>query len=212
MAVASRRVAPVLGSMLLLGSVLPAGATEHAAPVPFEKDGQWGYKDNHGAVLIPARFKIANAFTPEGIAAVVDEKGWAYIDRKGDVVIRPFVFDNGPDYFREDVARYTEGGKFGFFDRWGRVVIGARFDFAAPFREGLAAVCAGCKSVRQGEHTVTRGGKWGFIDHTGRLVIPARFDEVRASGNGKAKVRLGNRWETISIRQEHSAPGAPRPH
>ena len=183
--------------VVLVSSALLAGAAPAAQPVPFEKDGKWGYEDVRGTIVIPPRFAVANPFTPEGIAAVVDEKGWCYIDTEGKPVIRPFVFDNGPDYFKENVARFVDGGKFGFFDRCGRVVIPARFDFAAPFSEGLAAVCAGCKAIPQGEHTVRKGGKWGFIDHSGRLAIPARFDEARQFKNGKTEVRLGNQWRSI---------------
>lgn len=166
-------------------------------PVPFEQGGKWGYRDMHGVVVIPPRFELAKPFSREGLAAVVDDQGWAYIDAAGKLVLRPYIFDNGPDYFREDLARFTEAGKYGFFDRRGRVAIPPRFDFAAPFSSGLAAVCEGCKEVARGEHRVVQGGAWGFIDRSGALVIPARFEEVRPFLRGRAKVKLNGRWQSI---------------
>lgn len=166
-------------------------------PVPFERGGKWGYRDPRGVVVIPPRFELAKPFSPEGLAAVVDEQGWAYIDATGKLVIRPLVFDNGPDYFREDLARFTEDGKYGFFDRRGRAVISPRFDYAAPFASGLAAICVGCEEVNSGEHRFLQGGLWGFIDRSGALVIPARFEEVRPFQKGKAKVKLNGQWQVI---------------
>lgn len=194
-------------------AALPAERASAEQPVPFEKHGRWGYRDVRGGIAIPPRFDLANPFSPEGIAAVVDEKGWAYIDIKGKLVIRPFVFDNGPDYFSEGLARFTSGGKFGFFDRHGKVVIPPGFDFAAPFSDGLAAVCVGCKEVFQGEHSFRKGGRWGFTDRSGSLVIPARFDEVRQFEKGKARVRLGERWQYIDkageVMEEEPGPSPP---
>ena len=164
---------------------------------PFEAQGKWGYRDAQGKVVIAARYEVAQEFLPEGIAAVVDEKGWAYIDLRGRVLIRPFVFDNGPDYFREGLARFVSGGQFGFFDRQAKVVIAARFDFALPFSEGRAAVCSGCREVPQGEHQAVRGGKWGFINRQGELVIPAKFEAAESFEKGRARVELGGQWRHI---------------
>jgi hypothetical protein len=180
--------------VLLFATVSEAGQK----PVPFEQDSLWGYWDKAGKVVIPPRFLVAKDFSPEGIAAVADDQGWAYIDRTGRIVIRPFLFDNGPDYFRDGLARFVVGGHFGFFDKWGRIVIPARFDFAESFSNGRAPVCFGCREVQEGEHRLLVGGKWGFIDLKGVLLIPAGYDEVRSFRNGKADVRIGMQWQTIN--------------
>lgn len=170
-------------------------------PIPFVQeygDGErWGYKDEKGNVVIEPKFVIADEFSPEGMAAVATEKEWLYIDTTGAVVIRPFIFDNGPDYFSEGLARFTEDGKFGFFDRSGKVVIGPRFDFAFPFSEGLAAVCAGCREEREGEHARMTGGKWGYIDKSGEIAIPLEFSDARGFEGGRARVKLDGNWVTI---------------
>lgn len=165
--------------------------------VPFDRDGKWGYKDNQGKIVIPPRYLAAQEFSKEGIAAVLDETGWAYIDTAGRLVIRPLVVDNGPDYFEEDLARFGRGGKVGFFDRNGKVVIEPKYAFAQPFSEGRAAVCDGCVEKQEGEHRAITGGRWGFIDRRGELVIPLQFDEAGPFEKGRARVRLAGQWRQI---------------
>jgi hypothetical protein len=164
---------------------------------PFEQDEKWGYKNESGQVAIKPRFTLANDFSVEGIAAVLDDTGWAYINTKGKIIIRPFSFDNGPDYFREGLARFARDGKFGFFDKAGKVVIKPRFDFATPFQEGLAAICQGCKEKLVGEHGFMEGGNWGYINQQGETVIPLQFEEARSFINGQAEVKHDGKWIRI---------------
>jgi hypothetical protein len=190
-AVARTRSAIALGLAAL--PVILAAAEQ---PVPFEENGRWGYRDARGVVIAP-RFVVANEFSAEGIAAAADETGWVFIDTQGRRLFRPFLVDNGPDPFHDNLARFVEAGKVGFFNRRGQVVIRPRYDFVAPFSEGLAAFCVGCREARQGEHSVRTGGKWGFIDSVGTTVIPAQFDEVRQFEEGRANVRTGSAWRSI---------------
>ncbi|MDP2996135.1 MAG: WG repeat-containing protein [Bryobacterales bacterium] len=166
-------------------------------PVPFERGGRWGYKDAAGRVVIQPRFEVAGEFSAQGLAAVVDEGGWAYIDAGGRLVIRPLIVDNGPDYFEEGLARFRRGGAVGFFARNGQVVIEAKFAFALPFSEGLAAVCQRCKKIREGEHAVVMGGEWGFIDGRGNLVIPFGFEQAGRFDHGRARVKSAGEWKSI---------------
>jgi len=166
-------------------------------PTPFEQGGKWGYRDAAGKVVIPPRFETAGEFSPEGLAAVVDRQGWAYVDPAGKVVIRPFVIDNGPDYFAEGLARFRAAGKIGYFDRGGKVVIPAKFCFALPFSEDRAAVCEGCTEFREDEHSSVRSSRWGYIDKRGALVIPLQFEQAGSFENGRAKVRSNGTWREI---------------
>jgi hypothetical protein len=184
--------------LIAIALVLPLhSAAQSTHLLLLEENGRWGYKTAQGKVVIEPRFAVAKAFSPEGIAAVVDGEGWAYIDRSGRIVIRPFVFDNGPDYFAEDLARFTVDGKFGFFDKRGRAVIQPRFSFAKSFSEGRAAVCDGCRDVAEGEHRRVQGGRWGFINRAGDLVIPLQFEEAGNFEKGRARVKHGGHWKYI---------------
>jgi DNA-binding transcriptional regulator/RsmH inhibitor MraZ len=101
-------------------------------------------------------------------------------------------------------------GKWGYIDRSGRVLIPPRFESAARFSEGLAAVVlegrpayidgsgrtilvpdaepAGTthRKFADGLAAVRKGRKIGFIDRSGRLVIPATFTTAEDFSEGLA--------------------------
>ena len=79
----------------------------------FESGDLIGFRDIKGNVVIEPQYYIAYDFSPENIAAVAGDNGWAYIDPFGTVLVRPYIVDNGPDPFNEGLARYTAGGKGG---------------------------------------------------------------------------------------------------
>ncbi len=135
--------------------------------VPFSQDYRWGYKTEAGEIVISPRYNMASDFSKHGNASVVDDKGWAYIDRAGRVLIRPFIFDNGPDSYQDGLARFVQEGKMGYFDPSCKVVIPAQYDFAWPFENGVAEVCEGCTSVADGEHSRIEGGTRWSIDKNG---------------------------------------------
>jgi hypothetical protein len=184
------------GIMRILCCFLLA-ASLGAHPVPFKKGEKWGYRDPGGKTVIAPRFEIAQEFSPEGIAAVVDGQGWAYIDTTGRVLIRPLIVDNGPDYFEEGLARFRAASGIGFFDKTGKIVIQARYAFAQSFSEGFAAVCDGCNEKQEGEHTAVEGGRWGFIDRQGTLIIPFQFEAAQKFENGRARVKSSGTWKYI---------------
>jgi len=164
---------------------------------PFEKDGMWGFKDRDGQVVIDPQFILVSDFTAGGIAAVLDEEGWVYIDTDGREIIRPYIFDNEPDDFRQGLARFVSEHKFGYFDIRGAIAVSPRFDFAAPFFEDRAAVCRGGRMIKAGEHGFWKGGTWGFIDKAGNLVIPYQYDRVHSFENGAADVMHDGKWSVI---------------
>ncbi len=104
---------------------------------------------------------------PCGLRAVADDSGWVYLDSTGVPVIRPFLFDNGPDPFSEGLARFVKDSLFGFFDTCGTVVIEPRFTFVKPFSGGTAEACEGCRLVPEGEYTRVEGGTWFVVDRSG---------------------------------------------
>jgi hypothetical protein len=158
---------------------------------PFEENQRWGYKNKAGKVLIKVNYQIANAFNRFGIASIVDDVGWGYIDSSGKILLRPYVIDNGPDYFEEGLARYVADGKIGFMNELGASVIPAIFDFVTPFSEGLAAFCIDCKRVSEGEYHRHEAGKWGYINKTGEIVVAPEFDSAGPFQDGKATVTQG---------------------
>ena len=193
-------------SILVIMGILSLAFTAVAMDsiVPFEDplSHLWGYKDAGVTVLLAPSYSVAQEFSSEGIAAVADQSGWMYIDTKGKILIRPFIFDNGPDPFQEGLARFRDKDKIGFFDQTGKIIIEPRFDFVMPFSDNLAAFCRGCKEIQEGEHSAVSGGKWGFIDRKGKIVIAPRYENVETFEQGRAGVVLDGRSLTINKKGE----------
>ncbi|MBU3187647.1 WG repeat-containing protein, partial [Clostridium estertheticum] len=79
------------------------------------------------------------------------------------------------------------GGKWGFINKTGEIVIKPQFDFACNFSEGLAAIKV--------------EGKSGFINKNGKIVIKPQFDniydDVSSFHEGLAMVNIGGKWGFI---------------
>ena len=100
----------------------------------------------------------------EGMAAVKVNGLWGFIDRSGQIVIRPQFVDAG--MFREGLAPVAVQGPrkraYGFIDRSGRFVIQPQYDGAREFNKGLAQIIV---LNSQGEFQ-----KAGYINKTGDFV------------------------------------------
>lgn len=126
------------------------------------KDSLVGVKNQKGKIIIPAEFKDYTEIkdgesVPEGIGNETilfaggkrndrfEKNTFGYVyDRKGNFLYKPYLFDNGADYFSEGLRRFVKNGKIGFADRSGKTVIQPRHDFAASFNYGYAVFCDGC--------------------------------------------------------------------
>ena len=120
------------------------------------------------AVLLHAfllSFAAGPSLASQGQSLVQDEQGWVYVDERGKPIVRPFIYDNGPDYFEEGLARFVSEGKMGFFDQALTIQIPARYDFAFPFVEGKAKVGMDCQLRPQGEHHLVRCQQWEMISN-----------------------------------------------
>ncbi len=74
------------------------------------------------------------------------------------------VIGFAPIEVREYKVSYFEGGKWGFKDIWGNIIVRAKYDSVELFYEGRAVVFS--------------GGKYGLIDSSGVEVIPLEYDEL----------------------------------
>jgi len=182
----------LLFSAIILFSCSTKTETDDILVSFVEKEEHYGFKNMKGDVVISAKYSASFTDTfNKKIAFVIDKKdGLIAIDKKGNYVLSPYWFDNGPDYFEEGLFRFTENKKLGFADSNGNKIISAQFEAVGIFSNNRAPFCDGCKEEMEGEYSVWRGGKWGFIDKTGKKIIPAQFDEVTGFDNGYAYVKL----------------------
>ncbi len=111
---------------------------EDLAPVRIGR--KWGYIDTSGRLIIEPRFQSAGEFH-EGLARV-------HLWSKVACGRREFTSYNAPMYafhlLEDDKSDlpgcFPQGGKFGYIDQTGKVVIAPQFFVAQDFAEGLAAV------------------------------------------------------------------------
>lgn len=121
----------------------------------------------------------------EGRAKVIDSlSNWiGYIDRSGNVVVKPQFFFSHAQDFSEGLAAVGDGEQWGYIDRRGEWVIPLRFREAKSFSEGLAAV-----AVDGTNEDGDRCNRWGYIDASGEFVLPPRYDSADPFSEGCAWV------------------------
>jgi len=167
-------------------------------PIPYDdmdKDRS-GYMDKDGKLVIEPKYIIARPYNRYNIAAVADEIEWKYIDTTGKTILKPYLFDNGPDYFKDGLSRYVENNLIGFIDEKYQIVIKAQYELVTPFHNSYATFCVGFKeapSKEGGEHTKMEGGKWGIINKKGKVVVKAIYDSPIIFEKHKAKVILNGK-------------------
>jgi len=76
-----------------------------------------------------------------------------------------------------------KGGRAGFIDRSGKIVIESQFDDAAPFSDGLAVI--------------SLANRAGYIDERGRIVVNPQFESGAPFSEGLAAVRQAGLWGFI---------------
>ncbi|OPL18177.1 MAG: hypothetical protein AVO35_06640 [Candidatus Aegiribacteria sp. MLS_C] len=91
--------------------------------------------------------------------------------------------------FSEGLARFRKGGRCGFADLEGRMVIPPRFEEAMDFSCGLAGVRL-------------QGPLWRCVDTGGSVVVTRGYDEFFPHSEGVACVRTGNCWGYVDTRGE----------
>lgn len=79
----------------------------------------------------------------------------------------------------DGIIAFEKGGKWGFVNTEGKVIIEPQYEKAKSFSNGLAAVC--------------KGGLWGFINANNNLVIECKYlDAGYMESNGLCPVRQGH--------------------
>jgi WG repeat protein len=159
---------------------------EELAPVRIGR--KWGYIDTSGRMVVEPRFQSAGEFH-EGLARI-------HIWSKVSCTSGAFTSDDAPLYafhlLEDDKSDlpgcFPDGGKFGYIDKTGKVVITPQFFVAQDFAEGLAAIRI--------EEAV--GSKFGYIDRTGQMVIALAL--IRRARSQKGWLPLRPARDSLAIR------------
>jgi hypothetical protein len=187
--------------------------------------GLYGLLDRNGKSITAVKFDYLEEFV-EGSGAARTMTGEVIGIVRPDGSERSFPdyiyiseFEEGMAAFYEGGYRDTEGnlrgGKFGFMNEKGDIVIPARFDNGNYFSDGLSLVYVGDSTffidktgkkvldmsqwdqLGSGFHdgrmvVKSKQGMVGFIDKTGKVVIPCIYSDASAFNDGCAMVQT---WE-----------------
>lgn len=93
--------------------------SEGMAPVT-NQDGQYGYLDNKGKLVIPFKYDFGSEFH-SGLAQVELDSTYGYINKQGKLVI-PFIYEDAAD-FHNGIAHVKRKGKSFYIDTNGREYI-----------------------------------------------------------------------------------------
>lgn len=141
----------------------------------------------------------------EGLLLIGDDKGRAFVDRNGKVVIAPNKYQyRYPFYHGLTDVQFRHKGKLasGYVDKQNHLVIGPIEDSqAGPFSDGLGIVT---RTLANGSYKI------GAVNRSGKLIFPIEFNTWDAMGkrfilaerNGKFQVFLretGQLYSTFPI-------------
>jgi len=179
--------------------------------LPVNINGQFGYINTDGRVVIEPQFDSAGDFV-DGLAPVGKKAGrdnrFGYINEKGAITI-PMKF--------QDVREFSEGravvkflGRYGVIDTSGKFVAEPVFDRAFSFSDGAARV------IQQDMHTGE--SRYGFIDRQGKLIITPQYvfaSDFReglagfaVSGNDTLKMGFIDKLNRVVIKPKFNVVGS----
>lgn len=97
------------------------------------------------------------------------------------------------NYVSENWFPVVVGGKAGYIDPSGKIVLEPKFDGASYFSEGLARVGVGRDTI------ITAGYSQGFIDESGVIVIKPQWDVVSHFSEGLAAVGIDQTKQAFQV-------------
>ena len=119
------------------------------------------YIDKRGSAVISGNFEFGGSFS-EGLALVEIDGRCRYVDKKGNVVIRPdFRPQATCGNFSDGLASVNTDNGAKFIDKNGKIVIKTNFAWAGDFKSGAARV-----EVVKADSSRT----YGYIDRSGRII------------------------------------------
>lgn len=145
--------------------------SEGLAAVQRDKDGEMGYINKKGRVVIPLVYDDAFPFS-EGLGLVKKDGRYGFVDLEGEV-IEPRYLRAGS--FSEGLAVVkAENGDWGYINRNGDWVIEPQYDRAWGFSEGIAHVLITTDRRRRAEYK--------YINTKGEEVSGRQYERNSSEG------------------------------
>ena len=197
------------------GQQLNGGAScETGTPIQFGSDGASGYLTPSGIKIQP-QFKRAGRFS-SGVAVACTQEGCGLINTDGKFTTP--LWEPGKvnlaNVYSEGLGSFTRGGKQGYADLSGEIVIPPTFEYAGDFTSGVARVRLNGKEFfinRKGEKVTAEfaatfdfsdglaavivGHQVGYIAPNGAFAIPPTYSGTSGIqfSEGLVAVRVGDK-------------------
>jgi len=152
----------------------------------FKKDGNVGYIDTLGNIVVPAIYEEGSDFE-NGFAQVKKNELCGLIDKDGKFII-PLKFDF-IGHTDKTLIKAVSKDKCGYFENSGIIKI--------PFGNLCAAPILGIDGFNGPLARIDKKSKKGFIDVNGKIVIPTIYDDAQYYSEGLIAVRKKKLWGFI---------------
>lgn len=157
----------------LLGvAELTAAAQQQSRPlVSFMENGKYGLIDARGEVVLKPQYDFINTkVVYAGGSVLVRIADSCFVVNMDTKTTSLFADLRHQPAQKLNPAMIAQGDKFGYIDVKGKVIIEGQWDYASPFRDGMARVVIGSGYIYAPSYYPSPG-KTGFIDTAGRYVI-----------------------------------------
>jgi hypothetical protein len=151
----------------------------HEGIAAIEINGKWGYINEQGELIASPEYDVVYDFSNNiGVVTSYDNTITLLIDSKG-IKIKPasnLKIDKRFPLFSDGLLLVSNGNKWGYINKSGKVAINPKYYFAKPFSDGLAGV-------------LFDDSGWYYIYPNGQTAIPPVKNEVKVwvSGFNDAK-------------------------
>src|SRR3989339_665256 len=179
--------------------------------VPSKYDNVYSFYNG----LIPVCINCEEVYVGDNLWIV--HGSWGIVDKNGKEIIAPsegkgkidqmLSFQEGMVWFCQG-CRFDKtsnwrkglwkGGKYGFIDSLGKIIVPSIYDSAQIFINGLAKVVIQKNKIR----------KIGFIDRTGKEVIPLtdKYKDITFFNEGLAAAFTGRKFAYIDLKGNEAIP------
>lgn len=100
---------------------------------------------------------------------------FVYLTSQGNIIdsVRPYFFDNGPDAEHNGFIRFRDNHseRVGLLNRWGEVVISAKYNNLSHVSNGFLTALIGADTATEGEHRYFVGGEELLLDTLDRVLV-----------------------------------------
>ncbi|WP_102347800.1 WG repeat-containing protein [Bacillus sp. Marseille-P3661] len=135
----------------------------------------YGYLDRQGKEIIPAAYQTANDFEGGTALVQISDEEFGLLNKQGKMVQTfryPYVGSKGDGLL---AFRKEQGGRFGYINEGGDIVIEPAFESAQPFQHGIAI-------VGKGE---TFPSVYGVIKKQGEFIVEPEYNDIKVVSDNR---------------------------